>query len=275
MNAMLANLFAVGWEPELRGILTVIIGGVALFGTVYLLLGTNVGARLGFLVSMAGLFGWMAAMGAVWWIYGIGLLGRMPSWEPADPISIVRDATLMHQTSILDSPITPPSSGDFGELAEITTAALESEGWVRLPESDPGRGQAVAAAEEILIVEAGEFNAGEFLPIAVFDRGGDRFPKINDSLDFLAFFHKPHYALVEVAPVEPQRLEPGRAPARPVIDEQQPRRYVLMIRDLGTHRQPAAFITIGSTVIFLLLCWLLHRRERLVIANRALVPAKE
>ena len=69
MNAILS----IGWEPELRGLLTVIIGTVALCGSVYLLLATNMGIRLGFLVAFAGLFGWMATMGAIWWSYGIGL----------------------------------------------------------------------------------------------------------------------------------------------------------------------------------------------------------
>jgi hypothetical protein len=106
-------------------------------------------------------------------------------------------------------------------------------------------------------------------------RGGARYPKFGDEVDFLAFFHKPAYAVVEIAPLVPQRVEPGRAPARPVIDESQPHQYVVMIRDLGTKRQPAAFITIGSTIIFLLCCWMLHRRDRIVAANRGLaIPAK-
>lgn len=275
LSSVTSSVLAFGWEPELRGILTVIIGVVAMCGTVYLLLGTNVGSRLGFLLSLAGLFGWMALMGAVWWTYGIGLTGRAPSWEPADPVSIVRDVRLLHQTSALDEPVRPADGASFPQQAEAAGQALVDEGWVRLPEADPGRGQAVAAAEEILVIEAGEFDVGEFVPVAVFDRGGDRFPKIGGAFDFLAFFHTPHYALVEVAPLVPQRVEPGRAPARPIIDEEQPHRYVLMIRDLGTFRQPGAFITIGSTIVFLLLCWVLHRRERLLIANRALEPAKE
>jgi cytochrome bd-type quinol oxidase subunit 1 len=61
-------LLSVGWNPEVRGILTVIIGVVTLCGSVYLLLGTNIGARLGFLVSLAGLFGWMALMGFSGWV---------------------------------------------------------------------------------------------------------------------------------------------------------------------------------------------------------------
>ena len=84
------------------------------------------------------------------------------------------------------------------------------------------------------------------------------------------------YAVVEIAPLLPQREEPGRAPARPVIDESQPHQYVIMIRDLGTKRQPAFFITVGSTIIFLLCCLMLHRRDKMVAAHvsGATTPAK-
>lgn len=264
---LLANILAIGWEPELRGYLSVIIGGVALGGSVYLILGTNIGSRLGFLVSLAGLFGWMAIMGIVWWIYGIGLLGRMPSWEPANPVAIVRDASLLHQADAVGRPLA--TGGLTGaDLDAFLTEALAGEGWNRLADADPARGQAIAAAEDLLINQAGEFSRGEFVPLAVYDRGGDRYPKVNETLDFLAFLHRPYYALVEVAPVVPQFVEPGRAPARPIVDDSQPRRYVLMIRDLGTHRQPAAFTTLGSTGIFIVLCWVMHRRERTLVANR-------
>lgn len=273
---VLANVLAIGWEPEIRGYLSVIIGTVALGGSVYLILGTNVGSRLGFLVSFASLFGWMAVMGAVWWTYGIGLMGRLPSWEPANPVAIVRDASRLHQTDAVERPI---DTGGLSatELDAITLAALADQGWLRLTDSDPARGQAVAAAEDILVNQSGEFNSGEFLPKAVYNKGGERFPKINETFDFLAFLHTPYLALVEVAPVVPQYVEPGRAPARPIVDDSQPRRYVLMVRDMGTHRQPAAFITLGSSGIFLVLCWMLHRRERTLISNRQgeLVAAKD
>ena len=51
------------------------------------------------------------------------------------------------------------------------------------------------------------------------------------------------------------------------IDTTQQRQYVYMIRDLGSLREPAAFICIGSSIIFLALCWLLHRRDRYVAQN--------
>jgi hypothetical protein len=75
--------------------------------------------------------------------------------------------------------------------------------------------------------------------------------------------------LVEVVPIVPQRTEPGRAPARPVADETQPHRYIYMIRDLGAKRQPAILITFGSGLIFVILCWLLHRRELFLRENLA------
>jgi len=273
---MLSTLLAVGWEPELRGALIVVIGTVSLMGSVYLILGTNLGARLGFLVALAGLFGWMATMGAIWWTYGIGLQGRQPTWKPAAPISIVRDARLLDRAEVIGAPIKIDAGASPTEVAKAAQAELVEAGWTRLDDADPRRGQAVASADDIIQNRAKEYAAGEYTAVAVYDRGGERWPKISESLDFTAFLHKPRYALVELASLVPQRAEPGRAPARPVIDEEQPHRYLLMIRDLGSKRQPAVFITIGSTIIFLILCWLLHRRDRFVRENVAgeLNPAK-
>jgi len=268
-------LLSIGWEPELRGLLTVIIGTVALCGSVYLLLATNMGIRLGLLVALAGLFGWMASMGAIWWSYGIGLMGNQPSWKPAEPFTIVREGPRLLDAEVLDAPVVIDEGASYTDVAMATQDALVDQGWTKLPEDDRGRGQAIAAADEIVQVEAELFAAGEYQATAVYLKGGERYPKIGDEIDFFAFFHKPRYAVVEIASLVPQRVEPGRAPARPVIDESQPHQYVVMIRDLGTKRQPAAFITIGSTIIFLLCCWMLHRRDKIFARHTgAVVPAR-
>jgi hypothetical protein len=206
-------------------------------------------------------------MAAVWWTYGIGLKGPEPSWKPADPVTIIRDASLLNAAGILDSPVEEAATPT--QVAENASTQFQEEGWRLLDAADPQRGQAIAASDAILQIEAEEFAAGEYLSLAVYDRGGERFPKINDSLDFVAFFHKARYALVEVVPIVPQRTEPGRAPARPVADETQPHRYIYMIRDLGAKRQPAIMITFGSGLIFVILCWLLHRRELALRENLA------
>lgn len=249
-----AMTLAVTWSPFLRGIIVVLIGVAVLCGGVYVILLTDLGARLGFLVAMAGLFGWMALMGAVWVIYGIGLKGKDPTWTP---VAVINQPASLDTNNIIN--------GD-GFLQSTEENPVNS--WRRLPDDDPERGQAVAAADDILQNQAQIFKAGEYLTVAVFDKGGSRFPMIGD-FDLFAIFHRPRYALVQVQPVVKQNTEPGKAPPTPVADTSQPPRFVLMERDLGNRRRPAALIFIGSTAIFLVLCWVLHRREKLVAANRS------
>lgn len=81
---MLSTLAAIGFDPEIRGILVVATGAIVLMGSVWLLLSTNSGIRLGTLLALAGFFGWMTIMGAYWWIAGIGYVGESVSWEVRD-----------------------------------------------------------------------------------------------------------------------------------------------------------------------------------------------
>ena len=41
------------------------------------------------------------------------------------------------------------------------------------------------------------------------------------------------------------------------------------LRDLGNKRQPAMLITLGSLLVFVILCWLLHRRDLILRENLA------
>jgi hypothetical protein len=79
--------FELTWDPFMRGFLSVAVGVIVLCGSTYLLLGTNVGSRLGFLIAFAGLMGWMTIMGLQWWVYGIGLVGDVPSWRPIEIVN--------------------------------------------------------------------------------------------------------------------------------------------------------------------------------------------
>ena len=73
------------WNPTIIGLLTV-VAAVGLFcGSVYLLLGTNLGGRLGFLVAAAGLTGFMLLLTTLWWTSGSSGIdpphGRSPAVE--------------------------------------------------------------------------------------------------------------------------------------------------------------------------------------------------
>jgi hypothetical protein len=261
---------AIGWMPEIRGILTVLIAVVVFIGSVYLLLGTNVGARLGFLISIAGLAAWMASMGAIWWAYGLGLKGRDPTWVVANGVNLIRTPTDLDQSHIInDVAFDLDENAPFPEQAATADDQLREGGWRLLAEDDPQRGQAIASADEIIQQEFELYAAGDYIAVNVFDKGGEAWPKISDAIDFTALRHNPHYALVEIAPVVEQRTEPGRAPATPIPDENAPHEYVLMVRDLGSKRQPATFLTLGAGLIFGASCWLLHRRDRVVATHLA------
>jgi hypothetical protein len=256
------SLLAIGWEPELRGLLTVVIGFVILCGSVYGIMATNLGARLGFLVAVTGLAGWMMLMGAVWWIYGIGLRGPDPTWQPVAGAAVLQDVQALGAAGVLDPNAVVPPDATPVESAEIVAQTFVDQGWDVLDTASPAFGQSQSAASEILI-EEDAFQAGQFEIVRVFDIGGERYPKINESLDFFAFWHTPHYVVAEAAAFEPVRTEPGRAPARPIVDEERQREYVYMVRDLGSRRQPPAVLTIGAGAVFLALCYLLNRRDRI------------
>jgi hypothetical protein len=77
----LVTLAGVGFDPTIRGILVVLVGAGVLIGSVWLLLTTNSGPRVGTFIALSGLFGWIFILGVAWWIYGIGWIGDAPTWH--------------------------------------------------------------------------------------------------------------------------------------------------------------------------------------------------
>ena len=318
------TLAAIAWNPEIRNILSVGVGVVVLCGSVYLLVGTNVGLRTGLLVSLTGLFGWMATMGVIWWIYGIGMLGAGPSWHVEEvnysgqDYSGLTEATLddAHAlTALADLPtaqellaenedlarsILPPELFEAGSedelaarLANVTIGqVIEADpdlaaqyddaldGWELLPVSDRQRGDASASADAFLGPDGrGLFDSSsEYLLRDVFSVGGkprlpenpDRWDRIwNEIRNTVEFQHPTHYAVVMVQPVVPVEAVPGEAPPPPELDEDQPVISVVMVRNLGDKRFPAAMTTLFSTLLFVLFAWMLHRRDARITEARA------
>ena len=72
------------WNPTILGVL-VTLSAIGLFcGSVYLLLGTNLGARLGFLVAFTGLMGFLLILSTLWITTASPLntlKGRIPQWK--------------------------------------------------------------------------------------------------------------------------------------------------------------------------------------------------
>jgi len=80
-------LFAgLSFDPAIRGILVVTVAVAILGGSVYLIVASNTGARLGLLIVLGSLFGFLSILTGYWWITppGIGPRGQDPSWKPIE-----------------------------------------------------------------------------------------------------------------------------------------------------------------------------------------------
>ena len=278
-------LAALSWDPEIRGGLIVLTSVLILCGSVYLLLATNTGAKLGFLLAMAGLTGWMATMGWIWVVYGIGIKGHQPTWH----VQEVVQGDLQGQSTV-DAADTFPGGA-----------------WRELPAGDPLLGDATATADKVLIPAQaaghGEASApSPFEPIFVkttdyvlaggYATGGEdcwlpggnactASKKGNDGSNPVEKivkrfqrgpFHKPHYAVVQVqkAIVVPDL---GGAPPKPVADPAEPVVNVVMLRDLGNVRLPSTGVAVSMSIVFGLVVVALHRRDKELMAARRAAPA--
>jgi hypothetical protein len=246
---------ALSWEPAIQGILAVVVAVGILMGSVYLLLATNTGARLGMLIALAGLFGWMTLMGFVWWLYAQGLADQSqdPRWEAIEV--------------------------NVGALEDAETEeARDLSDWDEVPAADPSRGEAQAAADAALTSGTELFESPTGYVIHdVFETGGKPERKGDGVIDRVAhkissavrITHPAHFAAVQVQAVVPVETEPGEAPPTPEADPDQPIITVVMERDLGNVRVRPAVFTIACLVIFSWLAWLLHQRDKAATRARA------
>ena len=289
---MLHLLAGIAWDPQIRGFLAVLVGVVVLLGSVYLLLGTNLGSRLGFLIGISAIFGWCTIMGLTWWVYGtIGMLGEAPSWEITEVVYPgVQDAALDEARQLDTSAL--PDLEEFKDLEADAVEALSDEagstlgGWELLPEANPSFGEAKATVDEYFIENPEEAlglaAAADYVTVYSFERGGkDGLPEDPSRLDrittelrstFWQIQHPPHYAIIQVQPVREQETVPGEAPPTPEANPFEPVVSVVMERNLGDVRFPAAMTTIGFGALFAMSILMLHRRDLRVAEVRGFLP---
>ncbi|HET9443166.1 MAG TPA: hypothetical protein VFO65_07570 [Acidimicrobiales bacterium] len=273
-------LAALTWDPQIRGGVIVLVSTVILCGSVYLILATNTGAKVGLLLTLAGLVGWTAAMGWVWVLYGIGIKGDPPAWHVTDVIT--------------------------GGVEQSTLEETEGfpNGWQQLKTGDTVLADAVASADKVLIpaeegadahggggsatggggAEGGEVSSErsfeppfetteDYIVVGGYRRGGEDFyipgGLLERSSGFLkGWFHKPHYVVVQAAPVIAQP-ETGGTPPSPEADPTQPVTNVVMVRDLGNLRFPSFMVALSMTILFAVICNALHRRDKEIWAAKA------
>ncbi|MEM9468271.1 MAG: hypothetical protein AAGA90_23085 [Actinomycetota bacterium] len=356
------------WDPHVRGFLAVLAGFVVWMGSIWLMLSTNSGVRLGTLLALAGLFAWMAIMGSIWWIYGIGWAGDAPTWEEVEIVegfdeeghltfAALDEANLLLTESlpsayekVIDA--ADDAEDEFGadwrtagtdglsndeaeRLVEIQTAyvefgavtvddltadqvegldaeqieallveenaknqattwselaavapglidqdASELGGWTLLSTAEAGEAQASAIAMLLASNDFSFADQGQFKVLDAYTIGGkEGLPDDPSVLDRVwtkirqtaQITHPTRYGIIQVQAVTAESLDnlPGTAPQRPIADPDQPVISIIMVRNLGNLRVLPAMVTIGSLLIFMGLCYMLHERDKLLMERRA------
>src|SRR5471030_1887354 len=85
------------WDPTIIGILAPVAGVFLFCGSAYLLLSTNLGARLGFLVAAAALTGFMVLLSTLWLTTSTPLespKGRAAAWKAVEIDNSFADAKI-------------------------------------------------------------------------------------------------------------------------------------------------------------------------------------
>jgi len=240
-------LSALTWEPNVKGGLYVLLAVLILPGSVYLILATNTGARLGFQLAAAGLAGFMVIIGGVWWVYGIGPQGPAPTWKPETIVT--------------------------GDPAQSRPEILRGfpNGWRKLEITDPEVADAQPVVDgDLTGEESGPFeSATDYILVGAAAKGGETYAPLGlPTFRPIDILHRPHYLVVQVQPVVKQETIPGAAPPRPQADAAAPVYTVLLLRDLGHLRLNPAVATISSALIFGLLVYQLHTRDKEAMAKR-------
>jgi hypothetical protein len=226
----------------------VVVAAVALFcGAVYVLLTTNLGARLGFLIAVAGLTGMMCLLSLLWLTTASPLdtlKGRQPTWTAVSAISSPTASKIPAVRNIK----TEGRKVDTAEEANIKAAAdavlvvPTATGGEKAP--PPGKFAKFQQSTDYVVSDTREVGGSNPNPLK------------------LQFSHKPLYAVVQVCPVKNVRTASGAAPPTPTCDPTQPASFLVFERDLGTMRVPPLVVFFASLVLFAISLLGLHWRER-------------
>lgn len=269
-------LAVVHWDPQIRGALIVLTGAAILCGSVYLLLSTNLGAKMGLLVAVAGLSGWLLLLNIIWLV---GPLGTGPIGYKGEPNGWTVKEIVSGDLAVHSG--VPAVAGEPGR-----PVTQFPNGWRQVPPGTPLYASAAPAADAVLIPPATTATPGasttkssfpppfktsqDYVDVAVYSKGGHNY--LFNLFGYKVFWrirhhqmylkHQPHYVIVRVSPAVPTVTLAGAATTLPAADVSKPMVSVVMLRNVGSLRLPPILLGFGSLLIFGLTCESLHAREK-------------
>ncbi len=253
------------WYPTILGVLVVIAAVALFFGTIYILLASNTGARLGFLIAVGGLSGLMVLVSLLWLTNPSPvntLKGRIPEWKAVEAIES-GDVARSKFPAVQDI----DQRGRKVDEAQVTNlrAAVDVNLIISKDESTgeslAGAGGTYAVYEDAtkyLVTKNQVTGGGEIFSQLDVSAGGG-FPWIHVSL------HKPLFGVVTICETDPAlsatEVPFGDKPPTPQCADDS-RKIIVFERDLGSLRVPPFVTLLASSLLFGLALLGLHWRER-------------
>jgi hypothetical protein len=235
------------WDPTIVGVLAPVAGVFLFCGSVYMLLSTNLGARLGFLVAASALSGFMVLLSTLWLTTSTPLespKGRPAAWKVVDVAKSPADSKLsvirtIRQTGTAIDPKAATTIRSFLDGAFVTVNPP-------LGEERPVQPFAQFSQSSQYITDNPK------LGLKTYETGGQ---------NRLVFWHKPKYAVVEFCPALEVIVPFGQPPPPPRCDATKDRMIAVMIFDFGSTRLPPICYLAGSVILFILSLLGLHWYE--------------
>ncbi len=258
------------WYPTILGVL-VVVSAIGLFiGGTYLLVATNTGARLAFLIVGAALSGMMMLLASLWWTTGSPLntlKGRIPGYTAFESIAgddFARSAIDAIQT------IDPNNKLD---LAETTNVKAAIDALVVIPKSIggehaelPNEFQTFESSSDYLVAAAYTTGGGAWL-----DKTSPYFHlgyiKVTTDASFPWVHltsHQPSYAVAVLCPIdlEAQQVPFGDPVPAATCNPDEQVTTIVLAKDLGSLRFPPFMVMVSSGIMFALFLLGMHWRER-------------
>jgi hypothetical protein len=238
------------WYPTILGILVVAVAIMLFMGSIYALLATNLGARLGFLAVFTALMGFMVLLTTLWMFTASPLntlKGTPPAWKLE---TIVKS---------LDEPSVPPAvrtAATTGRKVPVASqsdlkAVVDANLVIQQPIANiPAKPGANKYAQFQLVTDYTTTN--------YYEVGGS-----NPHLVDWQITHQPLYAVVQFCAVPPSNLPFGVPPPPPTCDNTSPKNgFAILTRDFGSLRIPPFVTFVISVILFSLGLLALHWREK-------------
>jgi len=277
-------LAGITWDPFIRGVLIVVAAVVVLPGSVYLVLSTDVGGRVGLLLTAAGLSGMLSLLAVLWMVLpSTAAIGRAPTWQAKQVITgdFASQATVR---GVQDFPATDtksiagPNLGLKSQHWFWPFQGCRNTGWRQVnpatiadPESatDTVLAPTTASTTPTPPQLKSPFSLNtDYTVVGAWTKGADAncLFAISRHKIYLPF-KSPHYVIVAVQPVIP--VSPTIVPPpKPQPDTSKPITYVVLERNQGSVRQPQFVVFVSMGLIFLIICNALHRRDKEIWARQ-------